>query len=153
MGQNCSQIYFFVQFCHISSVLHFFRLRHSSKFRASFAKHQPHFNLFVYLTHQKFRQITFFWQLYQISTVLKLFCYCCSQNFKQIAIFEQFCHTQILQQHFILFSCHASIFWAVLPNNNVTALAKLGLLKRVTPLIEYQRYIQTVTKIRYKTRL
>ena len=27
--------------------------------------------------------------------------------------------------------------------NSVTALAKLGLLKRVTSLIEYQRYIQT----------
>ena len=29
----------------------------------------------------------------------------------------------------------------------VIALAKLGLLKRVTPLIEYQRYIQTVQTV------
>ena len=36
----------------------------------------------------------------------------------------------------------------------IIALAKLGLLKQITPLLEYQRYIQTVitTKRKYSSR-
>ena len=76
-GQTCSQIKFFCAVYRQYFIFSFtllVKILRKLQFWSSFAKHQLHFNLFVYVVHQKFAQITFWGKLCQTSAVVNTKC-------------------------------------------------------------------------------